>query len=130
MIKVAKPFMLQMPPPQPDAAPKLKERPHGGGPVPEGAPVYQGLNELLYFPAPGEYEVDQEVADHWYTQMHLEGYVPPPPSVPSEVRVMLTAEQAKDKAEADKATAANAKKVEADTKKAEAEAARHAAHPA
>jgi hypothetical protein len=79
-IKVASPFMLQLPPP-------------------DDAPPQMGPSEKLFFPEPGEYEVDQPVADHWYTQMHLDGYVPPPTSITPEVRVMLTVEQAKAKQE-------------------------------
>jgi hypothetical protein len=29
---------------------------------------------------PGEYTVDQEIADHWYFKAHLEGYEEPPPA--------------------------------------------------
>jgi hypothetical protein len=116
VIKVAKPFMVQLAGPPVDPPPT--QRPHGGGEVPAGTPVLLGGTEMLYFPEPGEYEVDQDVADHWYTQAHLEGYVPPPPNVPAEVRVMLTTEQAKLKAESDKATADARAKAEADAEAA------------
>jgi hypothetical protein len=109
VIKVTSPFMLQFPapPPPPADAPPATERPHHGGEVPPGAPLLMGRSERLSFPAPGEYEVDQEIADHWYTQMHLEGYQQPPMNVPSEVRIMLTVEQAKAaKADAEAAAAA------------------------
>lgn len=100
-IKVAKPFTLQLSPPPADPPPT--EIPHDGGEVPPGSPVLSGPTEKLFFPAPGEYEVDDDVAEHWYTKMHLEGYEEPPASTMAEVRTMLTTEQAQQAAEAKQA---------------------------
>jgi hypothetical protein len=71
-IKVVKPFMLQLDPKQ-----------IGEMPDPQNAekklPVY-GAVEKKYF-AVGTYDdVPDEVANHWYCKMHLEGYEEPGPT--------------------------------------------------
>ncbi len=53
MITVVRPFMLQL------------------------DPKDGGLPAKIFF-APGVHDVTDEVADHWYTQMHLAGYKEPP----------------------------------------------------
>jgi hypothetical protein len=47
----------------------------------------------------GRYEVTQEIADHWYVQAHLEGFVEPPPRVGTEQAQQAFAEQAARMAE-------------------------------
>jgi hypothetical protein len=51
---------------------------------------------------PGEYDVTQETADHWYFKAHLEGYQPPPPPIGSDqyAQRALMAEQATRQGEA------------------------------
>ena len=39
-------------------------------------------NKLTQF-IPGKYEVEPEVAEHWYTKAHLVGFVEPPPKTGS-----------------------------------------------
>ena len=46
--------------------------------------------------APGEYDVDEATANHWFVQAHLEGFVEPPPrqGTPQYAQAMLNVEQA------------------------------------
>ena len=71
-VKVVKPFMLQLDPKQ-----------IGEQPDPQNAdkklPVF-GPSEKKFFPV-GTYDnVPDEVANHWYVKMHLEGYEEPAPT--------------------------------------------------
>src|SRR3954465_11746487 len=64
-IKVAKAFTLT-----------LEPKPLGESTDVAGKPVtvYQGEPDKLRF-TPGEHEVEQAIADHWYVKTHLEGAV-------------------------------------------------------
>jgi hypothetical protein len=90
-IKVATPFILRL---DPLPEPEKKDAPLAVPP----------LSRMLSFPKAGEYDVDAEVADHWYTKMHLEGYKPEPPDTFADVRVMQTVEEAKAAKESEPAT--------------------------
>jgi hypothetical protein len=65
---VTAPFTVQLDPVPP---------PEEGVTPPAGSRTAQDPTTYI-FPAAGTYDdVPQEVADHWYTQAFLEGYVPP-----------------------------------------------------
>jgi len=42
----------------------------------------------------GRYDVTPEVADHWYTRAHCEGFEPPPPATGTDQQAVLLATQA------------------------------------
>jgi hypothetical protein len=68
-IVVVRAFMLQ-----------LEPRKIGETPDPANADrklPLMSLPEKIFF-TPGVHEVTDEVADHWYTKLHLEGYREPP----------------------------------------------------
>ncbi len=50
---------------------------------------------LLHYD-PGEYDVDEDTASHWFVQAHLEGYQEPEPSManPAYSQIKLAMEQA------------------------------------
>jgi hypothetical protein len=109
-IKVAKQFMLQRDP----------------QPV-EGRTAWIGDKEVPVLAAPelllfnpGEYEVEDDIANHWYVLPHLEGYVDElwtGQGGQPVVRVMLNTEEAamaKEQAESVKAQRAEAAKVQAE----------------
>jgi len=69
-IVVVRAFMLQ-----------LEPRKIGETPDPANADrklPLMSLPEKIFF-TPGVHEVTDEVAGHWYTKLHLEGYKEPPP---------------------------------------------------
>jgi hypothetical protein len=70
-LEVAKPFMVKLDPTLPDGQPR-------------------DPTELLtyVFPTPGIYDMNDEVAQHWFTQPHLAGYVEPTPSQVLGLEVM------------------------------------------
>ena len=57
-------------------------------------PTEGGAPPLHY--APGEYEVDEAVAEHWFVKAHLEGFVEPEPrqGTAQYAQAMLNVEQA------------------------------------
>jgi hypothetical protein len=69
MIDVVRPFMLQLEPKQIGEAKDLAD-------PTKTVPVYS-LPDKIFF-APGVHDVTDEVAEHWYTKAHLEGYKEPP----------------------------------------------------
>jgi hypothetical protein len=58
-------------------------------------PIFETMPAQTVY-EPGEYDVTQETADHWYFKAHLEGFVPPPPPLGSDqyAQRALMAEQA------------------------------------
>ena len=56
--------------------------------------VLQGDDHKLTEYKVGTYDVEDWVADHWFTQAHMEGYVEPPPKTGTEQQATLLAQQA------------------------------------
>jgi len=88
-LTVTAPFTVQLDRPMPTAA----------APAPNAAPAPQDPDhpDTYVFPVAGTYDdVPDDVAAHWYTAMHLEGYEPPAPSdTPTgKVKVMTPREEA------------------------------------
>jgi hypothetical protein len=75
LLNVAIPFMLKMDPTNAD-----------------GTPRDPALPTTYVFPVPGQYDATDEVAQHWYTPPHLEGYVPPTHAQAAGVEVMVPLE--------------------------------------
>jgi len=87
-ITVVKPFMLQLDPrPIPGAPPTIDAQ---GNPV---APIV--LPDKIVF-VPGVHEVSPEVAEHWYTKLHLDDYeeAPPTPGMAEYAAAEIAAEAA------------------------------------
>lgn len=73
---VAEPFTLKMDPVNPD-----------------GTPRDPALPTTYVFPVPGTYDAPDEVAQHWFTPPHLEGYEPPTPEERTGVMIMAPVEE-------------------------------------
>lgn len=94
-LKVATPFTVTLDPPKPDdkdAEKKEAKARNGNG--------HEGPKPEVYvFPEAGEYDdVPPEVADHWYTKLHLEGFKSPPVAMGADPRVKIMQPKPKDPA--------------------------------